>query len=115
MPTSRDPSTLETEGTTQTVVLAGQVDVRSVGRLRTTLHSAIDAGRGPLRVDVAGLELGDDAALGVLLGAHRRARRFGRSMVVVGVPTGYGRPVGFHRLSRVLRIEDDTLLHVGHA
>ncbi len=111
VPTSREPSARETAAVTQTVVLGGRVDVRSVGRLRTTLHAAIDAGHGPMRVDVAGLELGDDAALGVLLGAQRRARRCGRSMVVVGVPAGYG----LHRLSRVLRVEDDTLLHVGPA
>jgi anti-anti-sigma factor len=105
---SREASSLETEPMTQTITLAGKVDVRSVGTLRTALHCAIDTGRGTLRVDVAGLELGDDAVLGVLLGAHRRARRSGRSMVVVGVSTGRGRPGGFYRLSRVLRIEDDT-------
>nr|MDT0667005.1 STAS domain-containing protein [Micromonospora sp. DSM 115978] len=58
----------------QTVRLSGRVDVRSVGELRSRLHSAIDAGTGLLRVNVAGLELADHAGLGVLLGAARRAR-----------------------------------------
>lgn len=92
----------------QTVTLVGAVDVRNVGEIRLSLHTAIDSGHGPLRVDVSGLELGDDAALGVLLGAHRRARRVGRSMIIVGATSALGTLPGVRRLGRVLRIEDAT-------
>lgn len=90
----------------QTVTITGRVDVRTVGALRTRLHCAIDAGHGPLRVDVAGLELGDDAVLGVLVGASRRARGRGRSMVLVAVPASLRRQFGRHQLASHLRIEN---------
>ena len=100
----------------QTVRLSGRVDVRSVGELRSRLDSAIDAGTGPLRVDVAGLELVDHAGLGVLLGAARRARGVGRSMVLVNVPAALSKLLSAHRLSLVLRVEEGPdLVHLGHA
>lgn len=100
----------------QTVRLSGRIDVRSVGELRSRLHSAIDAGTGPLRVDVAGLELADHAGLGVLLGAARRARGFGRSMVLVDVPAALAKLMAAHRLGLVLRVEETPeLIHLGHA
>lgn len=100
----------------QTVRLSGRVDVRSVGDLRSRLYSAIDCGSGRLRVDVAGLELVDHAGLGVLLGGARRARRSGRSMVLVNVPAALGSLLDAHRLSRLLGIEEaPELVHVGHA
>ncbi|MCM3921124.1 STAS domain-containing protein [Frankia sp. AiPs1] len=100
----------------QAVRLVGRVDVRTVGTLRSLLHAAIDNGSGPLRVDVAGLELGDHAALGVLLGGARRARAAGRSMVLVDVPSALGRMFAADRLGRLLRFEEATeLVHVGHA
>jgi anti-anti-sigma factor len=103
-------------GAGQAVRLAGRVDVRTVGTLRCLLHAAIDTGSGPLRVDVAGLELGDHAALGVLLGGARRARAAGRSMVLVDVPSALGRMFVADRLGRLLRFEETTdLVHVGHA
>jgi anti-anti-sigma factor len=100
----------------QTVRLDGRVDVRSVGELRFRLYSAIDAGSGTLRVDVAGLELADQAGLGVLLGGARRARRLGRSMMLVSVPAALGSLLEAHRLTRMLRVEEiPELVHVGHA
>jgi anti-anti-sigma factor len=103
-------------GRAQTIRLGGRVDVRSVGELRFRLYSAIDSGSGTLRVDVAGLELADDAGLGVLLGGARRARRQGRSMVLVAVPAALGSLLDAHRLGQVLRREEaPELLHVGHA
>jgi anti-anti-sigma factor len=100
----------------QTVRLSGQVDVRTVGNLRSRLDAAIECGTGLLRVDVAGLELTDDAGLGVLLGGARRARRAGRSMVLVDVPAGLGRLLAAHRLHGMLGIEYAAdLAHCGHA
>jgi anti-anti-sigma factor len=100
----------------QTVRLSGRFDVRSVGELRSCLYSAIDCGTGTLRVDVAGLELVDHAGLGVLLGGTRRARRIGRSMLLVNIPAALSSLLEAHRLSRILRLEEvPELLHIGHA
>ncbi|WP_131748327.1 STAS domain-containing protein [Frankia sp. Cppng1_Ct_nod] len=99
----------------QTMRLGGRVDVRTVGDLRLRLHTAIDGGVGQLRVNVSGLELVDHAGLGVLLGGALRARRAGRSMVLVEVPAALGKLLAANRLGRILRVEDADLLHMGHA
>lgn len=93
------------EGGNQTLRLAGTVDVRSVGELRMLLHNAIDAGRGPLHVDVGGLELGDHAGVGVLLGGARRARALGRTLVLVDASAALGRLLAVDRLGRLLRVQ----------
>lgn len=90
----------------QTIRLVGTVDVRSVGAMRTLLHTAIDGGRGPLHVDVGELELGDHAGLGVLLGGARRARAAGRSLVLVDVSAALGRLLAVDRLGRMLRVQE---------
>jgi anti-anti-sigma factor len=96
---------LMTTETAQTIRLAGRVGVLTAGDLRARLHAAIDGGSGPLRVDVAGLELVDPAGLGVLVGAARRARRRDRSLRLVAVPAPLGRLLAVHRLGDVLRVE----------
>jgi len=89
----------------QTLTLHGQVDVRSTGALRMRLHHAIDAGQGELALDVARLELGDHAGLGVLLGAARRARGRGRSLVLLDTPHSIAGPLRTSSLAGLLRIE----------
>ncbi|OAA25013.1 anti-anti-sigma factor [Frankia sp. EI5c] len=102
-------------GGNQTLRLTGTVDVRSVGELRTLLHAAIDAGRGPLHVDVGGLELADNAGVGVLLGGARRARSVGRSLVLLEVPAALWPQLAADRLGRLLRVRTvhDPLLPTG--
>ncbi|EFC79153.1 anti-sigma-factor antagonist [Parafrankia sp. EUN1f] len=90
--------------THQTVRLTGTVDVRSVGELRIQLHAAIDAGCGPLHVDVGGLELTDNAGVGVLLGGARRARSIGRSLVLLDVPAALWPLLAADRLGQLLRV-----------
>jgi anti-anti-sigma factor len=89
----------------QTLTLHGRVDVLSAGAMRTRLHGAIDTGRGELAVDVARLEFGDHAGLGVLLGGARRARSRGRSMVLVDTPPSIAGPLHTSSLTGLLRIE----------
>ncbi|WP_154675598.1 STAS domain-containing protein [Parafrankia elaeagni] len=91
-------------GGSQTLRIVGTVDVRSVGELRTLLHAAIDAGRGPLHVNVGGLELTDHAGVGVLLGGARRARSIGRSLVLLDVSAALWPLLAVDRLGRLLRV-----------
>jgi anti-anti-sigma factor len=91
----------------QRISLSGNVDVTSVADLRGVLHTAIDKGKGELRVDVSTLVLIDAAGLGVLLGAHRRAQRSGRTLVLVGVPDDLSRLLFKTRLYRVLNVEHE--------
>jgi anti-anti-sigma factor len=86
----------------QQVEIVGTVDARSVAEVRAALLEAVDNGVGELVVNVGGLELGDATGLGALLGAHRRALRSGRSLVLDSVgPTLY-RVLTYTRLIRVL-------------
>jgi anti-anti-sigma factor len=89
----------------QRISLSGKVDVTSVADLRSVLHDAIDQGDGELRVDVSELELVDAAGLGVLLGAHRRAQRANRTLVLDGVPDDLSRLLFKTRLYRVLNVD----------
>lgn len=88
----------------QRVRLAGRVDAASVGQVRLELHEAVDHGIGELELDVGGLELGDATGLGALLGAHRRARRVGRTLVLTQVPASLHRLLALTRLLRVLQV-----------
>lgn len=84
------------------MVLVGRLDVGSAGRVRDALHAAIAAGSGDLVVHLDGVEVVDAAGLGVLVGAHRRARLAGRRVVLVGVPARLERLIRHTRLHRVL-------------
>lgn len=87
----------------QQVRLAGRVDAASVAEVRLALHEAVDHGIGELVVDVRDLQLGDATGLGALLGAHRRAARVGRTLVLADVPPALTRLLAYARLTRVLR------------
>lgn len=89
----------------QRISLSGQVDVTTVADLRSVLHHAIDSGEGDLQVDVSTLQLVDAAGLGVLLGAHRRAQRAGRTLTLVGVSDDLSRLLFKTRLYRVLNVD----------
>jgi len=84
------------------MAIEGLVDARSVAEVRAALREAMDNGVGELVVDLRGLELGDATGLGALLGAHRRASRCGRSLVLESVAPTVARILTYTRLNRVL-------------
>ncbi|NAZ86728.1 STAS domain-containing protein [Kineococcus sp. T90] len=99
-------ATLVEEEPGRLVRLSGRLDVHTVPEVRTALHAAVDRGSGPLVVSVEGVVLADATALGVLVGAHRRAQRAGRELVLRDVPLPALRLVRVTRLHRVLHVED---------
>lgn len=92
------------------VTLGGRLDARHAAEARDALHGAIAAGTGELQVDLSAVELIDATGLGVLVGAHRRARLDGRDLVLRGVPPRVGRLLARTRLGRVLAVEHDQSL-----
>jgi len=96
------------------VVVVGRLDVGSVGRVRDALHAAIAQGAGDLVIHLDGVEVVDAAGLGVLVGAHRRARLAGRRVVLVGVPSRLERLIRHTRLHRVLLRADSWAGGVAH-
>ncbi len=65
------------------ITVTGRLDARSAADLRSALHRVIAQGADPIHLDLTGAHIGDACALGLLLEAHRRARRAGRRLVVV--------------------------------
>jgi anti-anti-sigma factor len=84
------------------VTVTGCLDVRTTPDVRARLHDAIDCGTGPVHVHLADAEIGDATGLGVLVGAHARARRAGRDFVLVDTSERTDRLLRASRLNRVL-------------
>ena len=91
----------------QVLHVSGRLDVHTVPDVRAALHAAVDAGRGELVVHLGGIVVADATGLGVLVGAHRRAQRTGRRLVLHDVPLPALRLLQVTRLHRVLQVEDE--------
>jgi anti-anti-sigma factor len=87
------------------VALRGRLDAAGLPDARAALHGALRGGRGDLVVDLADVEVRDAAGLGMLLNAHRAARRGGRRLVLTGVPPAVDRMLRATRLHLVLNVE----------
>ncbi len=83
----------------------GKLDVTTVADVRLVLHDAVDHGQGDLVIDLGGVELIDATGLGVLVGAHRRAMRCGRRVVLRAVPPRVLRLLTVTKLSRILTVD----------
>lgn len=87
------------------VVLSGRLDARGAAPARDALHAALAAGSGRLVVDLSRVELLDATGLGVLVGAHRRARLDGRELVLSDAPPRVARLLSLTRVDRVITVE----------
>ncbi|MCE0485566.1 STAS domain-containing protein [Ornithinimicrobium sediminis] len=82
------------------VRLRGALNVHTVPDLRVTLQRVLDTGEGDLVLHLGEAEVHDATGLGVLVGAHHRAVRRGRRLVIAETS---------ERLERLLRL---TKLHL---
>lgn len=87
------------------LALSGRLGAATVADVRAALGTAIDSGVDDLLVDLHEVELVDATGLGVLVGAHRRADRAGRRMILQRVPPRIERLLLATRLHRVLAVE----------
>lgn len=85
--------------------LVGRLDIRTASAVREFLSRCVDEGEGDLLLHVGGLEIWDSAGLGVLVGAHRRARRAGRRIVLTEVPPRHLRLLRATKLHRLFVVE----------
>lgn len=90
------------------LALTGRLDVTVAADARLALADAVDGGAGDLVLDVAALETVDVTGLGVLVGAHRRAGRSGRTLVLRDVTPSVSRLLLRTRLDRVLHQSSST-------
>ena len=68
---------------THVVAVSGEIDLFTAPEFKQRLSAPIDAGRSQLVVDLSGTTFIDSSSLGVLIGAHRRLKLRGGSLVVV--------------------------------
>jgi anti-anti-sigma factor len=87
------------------VLLSGSLDVSSVHDVRLAVHAALDSGTGDLIVDLRGVEMLDTTGLGMLVGAHRRAGRTGRRLVLRNLSPQLVRLLRVSRLNRILLVD----------
>ena len=85
------------------LVLSGRLDVRVAADVRLAVERAVERAEGDLVLDLGRLEGLDATGLGVLVGAHRRAGRSGRTLVLRDAPEPVSRLLRRTRLDRVLR------------
>jgi anti-anti-sigma factor len=85
-----------------TVLVVGRLDVHAAADVRVELARQVVLGSGELVLDLAGVTGVDATGLGLLVGAHRRAGRAGRVLVLQDVPAPVGRLLLLTRLDRVL-------------
>jgi anti-sigma B factor antagonist len=90
---------------TNEVRLSGTLDVSTVHDVRLAVHAALDDGAGDLFVDLRDVEMLDATGLGMLVGAHRRAGRAGRRLVLRNLSPQLVRLLRVSRLNRILVVE----------
>ena len=87
------------------VALDGIADLSTLPGLQDHLWHAIDAHRGAaITVDLDGLVVLGDAALGLLLGAAARAREGGGSLTIVATSTAIRQRLADTRLDQIVAV-----------
>ena len=86
----------------QEAAVSGRLDVNTVAVVRLALHDILDRGVGDLLLHLADAEVHDATGLGLIVGAHHRARRAGRRLVLVDVSPRVDRLLRASRLHLVL-------------
>lgn len=81
--------------------VTGELNVHTVADVRMALGRAIDGGVGDLVIHLGEAEIGDATGLGVIVGAHHRAQRAGRRLVLADASMRLERlmrATGLHRV-----------------
>lgn len=87
------------------ITVRGELDVYTAPRLREVLIEVLASPPEHLLVDLAGVPFMDSTALGVLVGANRRAAASGGDLTVVATPQ-VRRVISITGLDRVFTVID---------
>lgn len=91
------------------VAIAGEIDVHTVGELRTVLLALADKGHVHIVADFAGVRFCDAAGLGALVGVNNRVAENGGTLRLIGVRPAQRRILQITRLDRLFQPYDDAL------
>lgn len=89
--------------------VTGELNVHTVADVRVALSRAIDDGVGDLTVHLGEAEIGDATGLGVIVGAHHRAQRAGRRLVLADASMRLERLMRATGLHRVIPLSRQLL------
>jgi anti-anti-sigma factor len=95
------------DGAALVVALAGEVDLRSAGRLGVALNAVVRHGSGPVVVDLGGLRFMDSSGLALLVNAARRLEHADRGFAIAAPPGPPRRAIELARLDRALVVLGD--------
>jgi anti-sigma B factor antagonist len=73
----------QVDGDRHVVTVTGEIDLFTAPEFKQRVSAPIDAGRSHVIVDLSETTFIDSSSLGVLIGAHRRLKLRGGSLVVV--------------------------------
>ncbi len=104
MQISRRPDELEEN---MIVGLAGDIDLSAVVAVRSAFHEVLSDGWNHVLVDLSEVTFVDSAALGILIGLHRRCRQTGGACVLVNPQPDIFRILEITQLNTVLAIASD--------
>jgi anti-anti-sigma factor len=90
------------------VEIAGEIDVHTVGELRTILLALADEGRVHIFADFSGVRFCDAAGLGALVGVNNRLTTGGGSLRLIGVRPAQRRILQITRLDQLFRRYDSV-------
>lgn len=96
--------TVERRDRVALVILVGDVDFRSVPRLRETLTDLLTEGHERIVLDLSRLTWIDSLGLGVLVAAWKRARAAGTALVLWRPSSKAGAVLKISRLDRVMTV-----------
>jgi anti-sigma B factor antagonist len=89
---------------THVVAVRGEIDLFTAPEFKQRVAAPIDAGRTYVVVDLTATTFIDSSSLGVLIGAHRRLRRHGGSLVIVCSSDAIAKTFRITGLDSVFRI-----------
>lgn len=99
--------TIETDGTTVRLALAGELDIANATRVEEALASLEQDAPEALVLDLRELAFMDSTGLRIIVAADARAREHGRRLVVVRGPEAIQRLLRMTRLDERLELVDD--------
>jgi anti-sigma B factor antagonist len=88
------------------VQVAGEVDLYTAPKLKERLGELTTGGHIRLVVDLRGVEFLDSTGLGVLIGALKRCREKGGSLVLAGAREPVRKVLGITGLDRVFTVRE---------
>lgn len=111
----RASATVESTPSGDVITLIGALGVTTAADVRGLLHTAIDAGRGDVVLDLGQAEVVDATGLGLVVEAHRRASRGGRRVVIADATPRVQRLLRRTRLHRIIETTEREPLEAIYA